>query len=607
MLPGAPPCAGGSMSRSMTFSGLDRPAHLERLCSETFDVLVVGGGITGAGILWEATARGLRAALVERGDFATGTSSRSSKLIHGGLRYLEQGDVGLVFESVRERQRLMRRAPHLARPLSFVLPVWQKSKRGLLTMDLGLTVYDLLGAFGGVIRHKTHRAPKLREIEPSLSTDGLRGGIVYVDAMTDDARLVLANVRAAVSAGGLAVPRCEFLAPIMADEEGVSRLRGATVRDVRTGRKIAVRTSCVINAGGPFTDELLDRFGDRPVREGEDEPFSGPLMRASKGVHLVVPRERLPVGNAVVMSAPDGRVVFALPWEEATAIGTTDTPYDGPLETPVATTDDVSYLLETTNRHFDLEACGGALQMRDVRSTWAGIRPLVAGSRDDAASTYRTSREHAILVGNGHVSIAGGKLTTFRLMAAEAVDAAAPFLRPDARAESGLARALLPGAAGIGAGKGALDVFAAKLAQEADITPELAVHLARRYGSEARDVVLCAREDPDGLDPVAPGCSSIWGELRFAVTYEMALDLDDFLVRRTHIFFLAEDQGRAVAPQVARRLCDWLSESESVFVHRLECYLSLIDQSARFRLPPRMRAGTSKVRAAAPVVAESPT
>ncbi len=532
----------------MAFSARQRPALLERLASEPFDVLVVGGGVTGAGVARDAALRGLRVALVDKGDFSGGTSSRSSKLIHGGLRYLEQGDVGLVFEAVRERQRLMKLAPHLARPLSFVVPVFRGSKRGVFVLDIGLTIYDTLAAFTGVIRHRALRSGRLLEMEPCLRREGLRGGVEYFDAQTNDARLVLANLRGANEAGAVCVSRVELDTPDF--ESG--RLTAVRLRDRISGKLFKTRTHSVILAAGPWTDIAKQRWYDREA---------APMMRPSKGVHIVIPRERMPLEHAVVMTAADGRVVFALPWPDATVLGTTDTAFEGPLEDPQVYESDCRYLLETANTH--LVARGGALEISDVVSTWAGIRPLAIGTRDDGAAsgTYQTSREHVVQVDpRGLVTIAGGKLTTYRLMADEAIEAMCPLLPPN-RLE-GLRRSVtehlpLPGADRLPARGEPLEAMAELLVRDHGATGRYARYLVSHYGSDADRILDLCRRTPAGLEPVIPGRALLWGEVRWVVEEEMPLDLVDIAVRRLPLYYLAGDAVLDVADDLAERVCAW--------------------------------------------------
>ncbi|MSP91837.1 MAG: glycerol-3-phosphate dehydrogenase/oxidase [Myxococcales bacterium] len=529
----------------MAFSLRERPALVDRLRSGVFDLLVVGGGVTGAGVLRDAALRGLKVALVERGDFACGTSSRSSKLVHGGLRYLEMGDVALVFEAVRERQRLMKLAPHLARPQAFLLPVFRPRRRhSIFALDIGLTLYDMLAAFAGVLRHKAVRARGLRKMEPLLKRDDLQGGVRYYDAMTDDARLVLANVRDGVEAGGVAVSRVSFVEPQFRQGRFVSAL----VKDEWTGDMMRVAAHGLVLAGGPWTDDLRGRIGAKAELRA---------LRPSKGVHIVVTRDRLPLSQAVMMTAADGRIVFALPWSHATVLGTTDTPWDGPPDDPPTTLEDARYLLDTANAHFDPP--GGPLAPTDVVSSWGGIRPLVAA---DSSSTYNASREHLVATDpRGIVTISGGKLTTYRVMAEEALDAAISLLPPGraAAAQPGRTQTLpLPGARTIAGRHRALEEVATRLHDQHGIDPALATLLAQRYGDEAAAVVALAREEPDGLVPVVAGAPVVWGELRWAAQHEMALSLVDAAVRRTPLYYTVGVRLHDCADEIARRFCGWL-------------------------------------------------
>lgn len=536
----------------MAFSLQQRPGLIDRLEREHFDLLVVGGGVTGAGIARDAALRGLSVALVERGDFAEGTSSRSSKLIHGGLRYLEQGEVGLVHEAVRERQRLLRLAPHLARPQSFVVPVFKHSKHSVLLLDLGLTIYDMLAAFSGVLRHRAFRRAALLELEPHLREDGLRGGVRYYDARTDDGRLTLANVRGAHRAGAVCLSRVSFESPLLS----AGRVQGAVVHDLHTNRRFELRTRVVVLAAGPWSDDAMERWLGRPAARQ--------LIRPSKGVHVVLPRARLPLSTAVVMTAADGRVVFALPWSHATIIGTTDTPFTGDLRQPRVTLSDARYLLDTANAHLVCER--GPLKVEDIISAWAGIRPLAVGTRDDADGTYKTSREHMVQTDpRGMVLIAGGKLTTYRAMAEEAVDEACKLL-PEARLEGVLpsptARLPLPGAEHLPRTATPMESMARQLARRRDCTATQASRLTTTWGSDAEQVLQYCVDTADGFEPVVPGLPHLLGEVRWVIEREMAMNLVDVCVRRLPLYFYAGERLLEVAPALAARICAWSGQPE---------------------------------------------
>ncbi|MCO4761072.1 MAG: glycerol-3-phosphate dehydrogenase/oxidase [Myxococcales bacterium] len=536
----------------MAFSVHQRDALWDRLTSEHFDVLVVGGGITGAGVARDAALRGLNVALVEMDDFASGTSSRSSKLIHGGLRYLEQGDVGLVFEAVRERQRLMKLAPHLAEPQSFVVPVYKRSKHSVLMMDLGLTIYDTLAAGSGVIRHRAMRSARLKEHEPLLRADTLRGGVRYFDAQTNDVRLVVANLRGAHTAGGVCVSRVKFEAPILTE----GKVTGAKVQDMWGDRSGTVSASTLVLAAGPFADDAMNRW------LGKKSPR--PIIKPSKGVHIVLPRNRLPLSEAVLMTARDGRVVFALPWPQVSVIGTTDTPFTGNLSKPQCTVSDATYLLQCANDN--LEARGGALVQDDIVSTWAGIRPLAIGTRDDEGKTYNTSREHVLRTDPaGMVMIAGGKLTTYRLMAAEALEAAMALLpnhRKDA-ALPGVTDSLpLHGAQELPDGRAPLQRLAEQLSEERGCKARLAEHLVHDYGSDAWAVLDRCDAVPDGYKQVISGSPIRWGEVDWVMAEEMPLDLVDLTVRRLPLYYTVGERLGAMADALADRMTKWAGFDE---------------------------------------------
>ncbi len=548
----------------MTFSLHDRDNILAHLRTEIFDLLVVGGGITGAGIARDAALRGLKVALVERDDFAAGTSSRSSKLIHGGLRYLEMGDVALVFEAVRERQRLLQLAPHLARAQSFVLPVFEHSKHSIFVLDVGLTVYDLLASFAGVMHHRAVRKKALLRMEPLLRDQGLNGGVRYFDAMTDDARLVMANIRGAVQAGAAAVSRVRFVEPIFKGP----RLVSARVFDDFTGESLLVACKCVVSAAGPWTDELMGRWKNEPTAKS---------LRPSKGVHVVLPRKRLPLSQAVMMTAKDGRVVFALPWSHATVLGTTDTLYAGDLAEPPCTYDDARYLIDTANSHFGLGS--DVLQISDIISTWAGIRPLVASEsaptkakskpskmskKDGDQASYNASREHAIISDpRGLVAIFGGKLTTYRVMAEQAVDAAIKLLPQPTGLELKDCQTTelpLPGAEHLQREKhnkskvSPLDALTGYLSDTQAISREIALHLAQQYGSEAEAVIATCKSEERGMTPIFADLPILWGELRWLCAQEMVLSLLDLTVRRSQLYYLAGERLLPLADELAQVL-----------------------------------------------------
>ena len=392
-----------------------------------FDVLVIGGGITGAGIARDAAMRGLSVALVERDDFGSGTSSRSSRLVHGGLRYLEHGDFHLVFESSRERRILLRIAPHLVRPQAFIWPVYEDARVPAWKLAAGLFVYDALSLFRNVGPGRRLDVGTILEMEPAIRQAGLVGGARYFDAATDDSRLTLANARAAAEAGAAVANHVE-VHELMTERGAV---RGAVAIDTLTGRRIPIAARAVVNASGPWSDSIR-RLAD---------PHATQSLRRSKGVHVAVPRARVGNQGALTILSPiDGRVMFILPAGPLTIVGTTETDYSGPADRVRATPDDLTYLLRSANAYFP----HARLTPEDVVSVWAGIRPLVASNGDGEPGS--TSREHAITwTSPGLVTVSGGKLTTYRSMAVEVVDEVVRSAGLRTRGRAATHRVPLPG------------------------------------------------------------------------------------------------------------------------------------------------------------------
>jgi glycerol-3-phosphate dehydrogenase len=474
-----------------------RSDTVRQLVATPLDLLVIGGGITGAGVARDAAQRGLRTGLIERDDFGSGTSSRSSRLIHGGVRYLEHGYFHLVFEASRERRTLLRIAPHLVRPLRFTWPVYQGARVPGWKLGAGLMLYDALALWRNVARHRRLTANAVLRREPQIDPHGLTGGAEYYDAATDDARLTLANAMAATASGAFVLNHAG-VRTIVHDATG--RAIGAGVHDVLSGTDVTVHASAIVNATGPWTESVRQL----------DDPLSAPGMRGSKGAHLAVPAQRVGNRGAVtLLSAIDGRVMFVLPAGHLTIIGTTETETHADADTVRATTEDVDYLLSSVNAAFPK----AALRRDDVVAMWAGIRPLAAlGHPVDAASA---SREHDISrSASGLITVTGGKLTTYRAMAAEVVDTVLAALgRPPVATMSHVLP--LPGA----------DRLAAVRTLAAS-DPQMAALLDPQLGYRVADLV-------------------------YAIRCEQAYTLSDLLMRRTHLAFETRDAGVAVAPRVA--------------------------------------------------------
>lgn len=529
------------------------------------DLLVVGGGIVGTGVARDAAMRGMSVALVEQRDLAFGTSSRSSKLVHGGLRYLEQGEFSLVFESVSERRVLLEIAPHLVQPLGFLFPIFQQSRLGPMALNLGMWVYDGLSLFRSPRMHRNLSTRDVAEEEPVLSREGLRGAQLYYDCATDDARLVLENALDAARLGAT-IRTWHRLEHFTRDDAG--RVTGALVRDAILGREEVVPARVVINATGPWTDATRGRPGERP------------LLRRTKGVHIVVDRARLPLRNAVVCTHPDdGRVLFAIPWRERAYVGTTDTDWEGDPADVSADAADVTYLLRAANHRFP----AAQLAPADVIATWAGLRPLV--SAEGSASSV--SREHVVVVDpDGLITVAGGKLTTYRKMAAELVDRAVAMLRlaglPPPPAEAHTARVPLPGAVGWPEDDDAGRV-AALVIEACPLERDIADHLVATYGTRAIDLAQFLAGDPARGERLVEGRPEILGQVDWAVDTEFARRVEDVLVRRTQLYYRDLDQGLGAAPRVAARMAERLGWSEARRAEELERYHEEVESSRAWR------------------------
>ncbi|MBX3314950.1 MAG: glycerol-3-phosphate dehydrogenase/oxidase [Actinobacteria bacterium] len=526
----------------------DRPDALRRLADDPFDVLVVGGGITGAGVALDAASRGLRTALVERGDFAAGTSSKSSKLAHGGLRYLQQGEIRLVYEALHERQRLRHNAPHLVKLLPFLLPVMTGKgsvipKKLARALGISMWLYDLTGGARIGKLHERLTPEQALAHMPTLPEDRVASSYLYYDATVDDARLVLTVARTAAIEHGAVCVNGTSLTGITKDASG--RVTSATV--VADGQEIEVRCRAIVNAAGVWSDEV------REVDEGVD-PDS---IRPAKGIHITVPWEKVRNDIAVVVPVPkDKRSVFVVPWGDLTYIGTTDTDYDGPLDDPEVTPEDVQYLLDA------MRFTG--ITRDDVVGSWAGLRPLVKSA--SSGRTADLSRRHKVTTSpSGVVTITGGKLTTYREMAADTVDHVVKELGDRV---SGIARRSrtkklrLRGAEGYDAFEGSEDPITA--------------HLASRYGGETATLLAMIEADPDLGLPLVAGLPYVRAEAVYAARHEMARTVDDVLSRRTRARLLARDASAAAADDVAALIAPVLGLSDEEAAAQAEAYRAAI-------------------------------
>ncbi|MBD0863808.1 glycerol-3-phosphate dehydrogenase [Gordonia sp. zg691] len=537
----------------------DRPADMgplyraeawRRFGEEQFDVVVIGGGVVGVGAALDAATRGLRVALVEARDIASGTSSRSSKMFHGGLRYLEQLEFGLVREALKERELSLRLlAPHLVKPLPFLYPltrrVWERPYVGA-----GIFLYDRMGGAKSVPgqRHVT-RSGALRAA-PALKRDSLIGGIRYYDTVVDDARHSLTVARTAANYGAVIRTSTQVIGFLRESD----RVLGVRVRDTETGDVAEIRAHCVINAAGVWTDEVQALSKQRGHFK----------VRASKGVHIVVPRDRIVSETAIILRTANS-VLFVIPWETHWIIGTTDTDWNLDLAHPAATRADIDYILERVN-----EVLVTKLGHDDIEGVYAGLRPLLAGEDDQ---TSKLSREHAVAtVAPGLVSIAGGKYTTYRVMAADAVDACNDFI-PTRVAPSITERVPLLGADGYFA----LINQCEHLGRRFGLHPYRIRRLLNRYGSLIDDVLYYADGDKSLLQPLAAAPQYLRVEVVYAAVDEAALHLEDVLARRTRIAIEYSHRGVECADEVADLLApilDWTTEQRdfevATYIARVE-------------------------------------
>ena len=542
----------------------DRAALLERLRRETFDLAVIGGGITGASIARDAALRGLSVALVEKGDFASGTSSRSSRLVHGGLRYLRHRHIRLVREGLRERGLLLRLAPHLVRPIPFTLPVYPDGPDSPALLRLGLAGYDLLAGTLGIRRHRALSRDRLIEAEPALRGRGLQTGFRYFDAITNDARLTLAIALSAIDHGAAAANYVEAVSL----ETTNGRVSGLNCRDLAGAQDLTVRARAVAGAAGPWTDQL---------RAMVDAPAS---LRPTKGIHVVVPRERLHT-NSVVAFYWAERPLFAVPSGRHTYVGTTDTDWRGDPTGVEANADEVAHVLEAVNANFDVE-----LTASDVSATWAGVRPLVTA--EGSPSPSDVSRDYEIADGPpGMYTICGGKLTSARAMAADLVDhvvekEASRLSRRPTRCRT--ARAPLPGAA---ADFGRYRLEAASAIKRGwGLSEASALHLVDTYGTDHVRVLGRAAREPELLEPVVEGSPILRAEAAYAASDEITVTLEDFMRRRSDLMLFGPDDAAGAAEAVAGVLDSALAWGRPERRRQLSAYQDAVARMTAFRSPP---------------------
>ncbi len=511
-----------------------RATAIDKLQKEDFDILIIGGGITGVGACQDAASRGLKVALIERGDYAIGTSSRSSKLIHGGLRYLAQGDFRVTYESCSERALLQELAPHLVRPMSFLIPIYRWGHGA--QVFLGLWLYDIVSKVKNSRFHKRLSAKKAVEMVPLLETDGLHLAYLYHDCQTNDARLVMEVTKSATSYNAVC---CNYLEAIdLVKEKNV--ISAVKARDLISNKEIIIRAKQVINATGVWMDKMCQA----------DDPQANSKVRPAKGVHITIDRSRIPTTQALLFesAANDKRSLFFIPWYEGIIIGTTDTDFKGDIESPTASAEDIKYIVDSTNKVFP----NAKLTNKDILATYAGLRPLID---EGGKSTKDISREHRIFESDsGLISIAGGKLTTYRLMANQLMD----FVFKSMKTRN-LIQNVKPTItdkiflSGFSSSQ-PLDKVQKQVKDEArklGLDETIANHLVEDYGVNANEVLNIVSAKSSLATRLVEKLPFIQAEVIYCVRQEQATRLDDFLVRRTRIAFLTSDQGVSVAAKVA--------------------------------------------------------
>lgn len=541
-----------------------REETVSKLKSTGYDLLTIGGGVTGACTARDAALRGFKCACIDKNDWAFGTSSRSSKMIHGGLRYLETYEFQLVFEACRERRQLLLNAPHLVYPQGFTFPIYKGDKNGVFMIGMGLWLYDFLALFRNVENHKMYMHDRAMELEDGLDSDRLKAAGVFYDCSTDDARLTLAFALSAVEAGADCANYVEAIGLLKNGE----RLCGARVRDNLTGEEFDIEARVVVNASGAWGDKICDI----------DEPGTPEKLQLTKGAHIIVPLDRARTNNALpVVSPTDERLMFVIPRGRFSLIGTTDTYYHEDLDHPYATRDDVEYILEAANHALPR----ADLEKIDIISTYAGLRPLAMTEGGEDVAESKVSREHRIYQGrSGLFTIAGGKLTTGRSMAEEMVDMVARALLKDfnIKAKRGCQTKNNPV---LGTPKADTEARVRALSGKLRLDDDILDGLFKQ-GTYALDVLSLVEEDGSLADRLGPEVPHIKAQVRFAVEGEMARTVDDFLVRRTEVYYTATDQGLGAAPEVARIMGDALGWDGKEQKRQVDAYNETVRLSRRY-------------------------
>ena len=530
-----------------------RDSAISQLGTEQFDILVIGGGVNGVGAALDAASRGLKVALIEAQDIAAGTSSRSSKLIHGGLRYLEQYDFKLVREALHERELMVSTlCPHLVKPVGFLFPLTEKFKERTY-VGAGLALYDALRGFQRALPWHKHLSQKqINEIAPSLRHDIVTGAIKYFDAQVDDARHTMAVARTAARHGAIIATQVSAESLI---REG-RRIVGVNALDLASGKKIAIKAGATIMCAGVWSDQLHERFELTP----------GYNVTMSKGVHIVVPGSAIKSDAGIILKTPIS-VLFLIPWGGKWIVGTTDTPYEGDRAEPFATREDVQYILDQANRVLEPK-----LRADEIIGVYAGLRPLVANNK--SATTTKLSREHTVdRPAAGFVSVAGGKYTTYRVMAKDVVDRAVIELRKLTQ-ESVTEKLPLVGADGYFA----LEQQKERIAQESGLDVETVTHLLNRHGSLISEILEIIEDQPKLASKLDKELPYIKAEIVYATSHEGARSVDDVISRRTRLSFEAINHGVHLADEVASLIAPVLGWSAKERKESIAQYIELVER-----------------------------
>lgn len=536
-----------------------RSQVLEEANQREFDLVIIGGGVAGAGIAQDAASRGLSVLLIEKDDFASGTSSRTNKLIHGGLRYLEQLQFDVTRELCRERAELEQLAPHMVRDFSFTLPVTTDKKVSAIKTALALTAYDLLGINArGIRRHERLSKKQTLEAAPSLSGEVVGGAFRFHDCITDDARLVIEILKSATSSGALAINYLEA----KSFEQSEGQVRKVLVRDRLGGRELTLSCRSCINATGVWSDKLLQQI----------EPSWQKRSTLVKDTHIMLPLSVFETTTALCLPANDGRYVFVVPWQKALMVGTTDNAYQGPLDNPKPTVDEIDYLLGVLNSFARPNSNGRLLEREDVIASWSGLRPhftLATGSKKSAA------KEHSIFTGpGGLINVTVSDLTNYRLLARQAVDTVITKLKKQmpgdylSLAESKTGQTMLGG----WQDKQDYLTSTAQIAargRKLGLEPAILVHIAESYGKDALQVLDIVENAPQLAERICPDFPPILAEPLFVIEHEMAISLEDILSRRIRLGFVHREQCLTAAPKVARLVAPALAWDNARIAHEL--------------------------------------